>query len=155
MAKTRRAFTPEFKRDAVARLESSWRSQSQIAADLGIQPSMLRNWRAVIHAAPSRSRAVTAIGYRFGAVGHPRHLIPACPNGVTSTRASLAVLERDTLGRDSEASAAKAHKPNATRIRRSVRNIAPAGAHAKWLRCSRRSISTGPPQSPCRNDVPR
>ncbi|WP_018262938.1 transposase, partial [Methylobacterium sp. WSM2598] len=40
--KTRRAFTPEFKREAVALLESSGRPQMQIAAELGIQPSMLR-----------------------------------------------------------------------------------------------------------------
>jgi len=32
MAKTRREFTPEFKREAVALLESSGRSQMQIAA---------------------------------------------------------------------------------------------------------------------------
>ena len=47
MAKTRRAFTSEFKREAVALLESRGRSQTQIAAELGIQPSMLRNWRAI------------------------------------------------------------------------------------------------------------
>jgi len=34
MAKTRREFTPEFKREAVALLESSGRPQMQIAADL-------------------------------------------------------------------------------------------------------------------------
>ncbi|GJD64427.1 hypothetical protein MPEAHAMD_4609 [Methylobacterium frigidaeris] len=48
MAKTRREFTPEFKREAVALLESSGRSQMQIAAELGIQPSMLRQWRTVL-----------------------------------------------------------------------------------------------------------
>ncbi|SEP51376.1 Transposase, partial [Methylobacterium sp. ap11] len=42
MAKTRREFTPKFKREAVALLESSGRSQMQVAAELGIQPSMLR-----------------------------------------------------------------------------------------------------------------
>ena len=45
MAKTRREFTPEFKREAVALLDSSGRPQMQIAAELGIQPSMLRQWR--------------------------------------------------------------------------------------------------------------
>ncbi|MFB0493620.1 transposase-like protein [Methylobacterium sp. OAE515] len=44
MAKTRREFTPEFKREAVALLESSGRPQMQVAAELGIQPSMLRHW---------------------------------------------------------------------------------------------------------------
>jgi transposase len=57
MAKTRRAFTPEFKREAVALLESSGRPQMQIAAELGIQPSMLRNWRAVLTGGPPRSRS--------------------------------------------------------------------------------------------------
>ena len=48
MAKTRREFTPEFKREAVALLESSGRPQMQIAAELGIQPSMLRQWRMAL-----------------------------------------------------------------------------------------------------------
>lgn len=37
MAKTRREFTPEFKREAVALLDKSGRPQMQIAAELGIQ----------------------------------------------------------------------------------------------------------------------
>jgi len=49
MAKTRREFTPEFKREAVALLESSGRSQMQVAAELGIQPSMLRQWRTTLN----------------------------------------------------------------------------------------------------------
>ena len=55
MAKTRREFTPEFKREAVALLESSGRPQIQVAAELGIQPSMLRQWLAALHggAAPT------------------------------------------------------------------------------------------------------
>jgi len=57
MAKTRREFTPEFKREAVALLESSGRPQMQIAAELGIQPSMLRNWRAVLNGGAPRPRA--------------------------------------------------------------------------------------------------
>jgi transposase len=47
MAKTGREFTPEFKRKAVALLESSGYPQMQIAAEFGIQPSMLRQWRTV------------------------------------------------------------------------------------------------------------
>jgi transposase len=54
MAKTRREFTPEFKREAVALLESSGRPQMRIAAELGIQPSMLRHWRAVLNGASPR-----------------------------------------------------------------------------------------------------
>ena len=57
MAKRRREFTPEFKREAVALLESSGRPQMQIAAELGIQASMLRQWRAALNGAPPRSRA--------------------------------------------------------------------------------------------------
>ena len=57
MTKTRREFTPEFKREAVARLESSGRPTMQIATELGISPSMLRNWRALAHGAAPRSRA--------------------------------------------------------------------------------------------------
>src|SRR3954469_15783423 len=45
MTKTRRDFTPEFKREAVALLASSGRPLMQIAGELGISPSMLRNWR--------------------------------------------------------------------------------------------------------------
>lgn len=42
---TRRSFTDEFKQESVALLESSGRPLGQIAAELGIQPSMLRSWR--------------------------------------------------------------------------------------------------------------
>ena len=57
MTKMRRDFTPEFKREAVALLESSGRPLMQIATELGISPSMLRNWRAVVNGGPPRSRA--------------------------------------------------------------------------------------------------
>jgi len=45
MGTGRRQFTDEFKREAVALLASSGRPLTQIAAELGIAPSMLRNWR--------------------------------------------------------------------------------------------------------------
>ena len=45
MAQGRRQFTDEFKREAVALLASSGRPLTQIASELGIAPSMLRNWR--------------------------------------------------------------------------------------------------------------
>lgn len=45
MTKTRRMFTDDFKREAVALLESSGWPLMQVAAELGIQPSMLRGWR--------------------------------------------------------------------------------------------------------------
>jgi transposase len=46
MGQGRRQFTDEFKREAVALLTSSGRALIQIAAELGIAPSMLRNWRS-------------------------------------------------------------------------------------------------------------
>jgi transposase len=60
MTKTRREFAPEFKREAVALLESSSRPLMQVATEVGISPSMLRNWRAAIHTGAARSRAVAA-----------------------------------------------------------------------------------------------
>jgi transposase-like protein len=45
MSQGRRQFTDEFKREAVALLGSSGRPLTQIAGELGIAPSMLRNWR--------------------------------------------------------------------------------------------------------------
>ncbi|WP_442873120.1 transposase [Aurantimonas sp. A3-2-R12] len=48
MPKTRREFSPEFKQEAVALLESSGRPLMQVATEVGISPSMLRNWRAAV-----------------------------------------------------------------------------------------------------------
>ena len=46
MAKTtKRRFTDEFKREAVALWETSGRTQAEIARDLGIMPTMLRRWQ--------------------------------------------------------------------------------------------------------------
>ena len=46
MAKTtKRRFTVEFKREAVALWETSGRTQAEIARDLGIMPTMLRRWQ--------------------------------------------------------------------------------------------------------------
>lgn len=45
MTTTRRAFTDEFKREAVALLAGSGRPLTQVATELGMQPSMLRAWR--------------------------------------------------------------------------------------------------------------
>ena len=56
MAKTRREFSPEFKRETVALLETSGRPLMQVATEVGISPSMLRNWRAVIRGGAARPR---------------------------------------------------------------------------------------------------
>ena len=60
MPKTRREFSPEFKREAVALLESSGRPLMQVATEVGISPSMLRTWRASVRGGTVRSRAATA-----------------------------------------------------------------------------------------------
>jgi len=60
MGQERRQFTDEFKTEAVALLASSGRPLVQIAGELGISPSMLRNWR-------TRSG-----GQKAGPAPHPR-----------------------------------------------------------------------------------
>jgi transposase len=45
MGRERRHFTDEFKMEAVSLLASSGRRLIQIASELGVSPSMLRNWR--------------------------------------------------------------------------------------------------------------
>ena len=45
MGQDRRHFRDEFKTEAIALLASSGRPLLQIASELGISPSMLRNWR--------------------------------------------------------------------------------------------------------------
>ncbi len=42
---TKRRFTDEFKREAVALWETSGRLQTEVAAELGIMPTMLRRWQ--------------------------------------------------------------------------------------------------------------
>ncbi len=42
---TKRRFTDEFKREAVALWETSGRMQTEVAAELGIMPTMLRRWQ--------------------------------------------------------------------------------------------------------------
>jgi len=42
---TKRRFTDEFKREAVALWETSGRKQTDIARELGIMPTMLRRWQ--------------------------------------------------------------------------------------------------------------
>lgn len=46
---TRRSFTDEFKHEAVSLLASSGRPLTQVATELGIQPSMLRSWRGTVN----------------------------------------------------------------------------------------------------------
>ena len=60
MPNTRREFSPEFKREAVALLESSGRPLMQVATEVGISPSMLRNWRTVVRGGTARSQAAAS-----------------------------------------------------------------------------------------------
>lgn len=61
MSKTRREFSPEFKREAVALLESSGRPLTRVAIEVGISPSMLRNWQALAPAGTGRSRMASIV----------------------------------------------------------------------------------------------
>jgi transposase len=61
MPKTRREFSPEFKRETVALLESSGRPLMQVATEVGMSPSMLRNWRSVIRGGKPTSRAASPL----------------------------------------------------------------------------------------------
>ena len=56
MSKTGRVFPREFKRGAVALLESSGRPLTQVASELGIQPSMLRAWQRMMQGGGARPR---------------------------------------------------------------------------------------------------
>ena len=93
MKKARREFSPEFKREAVAFLESSGRPQMQIAAELGIQPSMLRSWRAAQNGMLSRPSAGLATA--AGQVASPAD--PASENAKLRRELERTRMERDVL----------------------------------------------------------
>jgi transposase len=48
MAKTRRKFTKEFKREAVRLLRTSGKNQTQVARELGVSTSVLGVWMAMV-----------------------------------------------------------------------------------------------------------
>jgi len=56
--KTRREFTDEFKREAVVLLRDSGRPLTHVAAELGLEPSVLRRWRGL---ASGSGQAVFAV----------------------------------------------------------------------------------------------
>ena len=71
--------------------ESSGRPQMQVAAELGIQPSMLRSWRAIQNGVPSRPQAGQA----------PATGPAALPADLASENAKLRrELERTRMERD-------------------------------------------------------
>ena len=58
MAQTRREFSPEFKREAVAPLDSGG-PLTRVASEVGLWPSMPRNWQAVFSMNGDRSRVAS------------------------------------------------------------------------------------------------
>ena len=81
MSQGRRQFTDEFKREAVALLVSSGGPLSRIASELGISPSMLRNWR-------------NGSGGRDA--GSARHTIPAsAPHSAPDPATEISRLRRE------------------------------------------------------------
>ena len=56
--KTRREFTDEFKPEAVVLLRDSGRPLTQVAAELGLEPSVLRHWRSLANGAGQAATAV-------------------------------------------------------------------------------------------------
>ena len=69
MAKVRRSFTDEFKREAVALLHTSGRPLIQFASELGIQSSMLSRWRSGVErvlAGVSQRRDTQAVASQAG-----------------------------------------------------------------------------------------
>lgn len=47
--RTRREFTAEFRHEAVVLLRDSGRPLTQVASELGLEPSVLRRWRSLAH----------------------------------------------------------------------------------------------------------
>ncbi len=81
MGQGRRQLPDEFKREAVGLLASSGRPLLQIANELGISPSMLRNWR-------------NGSGGRDA--GSARHPIPAsAPHSAPDPAAEISRLRRE------------------------------------------------------------
>lgn len=50
MAKTRRKFSKQFKREAVQVLRTSGKNQTQVARELGVATSVLGTWLAMVQA---------------------------------------------------------------------------------------------------------
>ena len=60
--KIRREFTDEFKREAVVLLRDSGRPLTQIATELGLEPSVLRRWRSLANGAGQAALALRPSG---------------------------------------------------------------------------------------------
>ncbi len=53
MSKTRRTFTEEFKKEALALVEKTG-NRAQVARDLGVDISLLKNWQKRLRANPDK-----------------------------------------------------------------------------------------------------
>lgn len=56
---TRRRFSPEYKKQSVARLSEPSATHSSVAAELGITPTQLKTWRLELEAAGSVAAIAT------------------------------------------------------------------------------------------------
>src|SRR3954451_17077883 len=84
MGQERRHFTDEFKMEAVALLARSGRPLIQIASELGLSPSMLRNWR---------NRSIRGHGGHAGSAPHP--IAASAPPSVPDPAAEISRLRRE------------------------------------------------------------
>ncbi len=57
---TKRRFTDEFKREAVTLWETSGRMQNEVAAELGIMPTMLGRWQRKLQESSASSASPAA-----------------------------------------------------------------------------------------------
>jgi transposase len=97
MNKTRRDFTPEVKQEAVALLRSSGCPLTQVAGELGIQPSMLRSWRRRQTGQVPRPQPVTA---GTGSVASPSAAASSPADQAAEIARLRRELERARLERD-------------------------------------------------------
>jgi transposase-like protein len=84
MGQERRHFTDEFKTQAVALLASSGRPLVQIAGELGISPSMLRNWRTAAAGRKRDRRRTRSRGWRHLPFRIRRRKSPGCAARMTA-----------------------------------------------------------------------
>jgi transposase len=87
--KERRTYTPEFKAEAIALAEKREKSVSQIAADLGLNESMLHRW-------VQQARESAGIGLKpFPGHGRPRDAeLTRLRKEVKSLRAANEILKK-------------------------------------------------------------
>ena len=62
MSRERRQFTPEFKLEAVRKVEESGKPLTQVARELGIRADLLYSWKRKLGAASSADGAFTGNG---------------------------------------------------------------------------------------------